>query len=139
LFSLIGTYYGGDGKSNFALPNLQGRAPMAWGDGPGLTSRVLGEDGGQDAVTLAYPEMPAHTHGVQANPNDGDTNSPGPMVSLTRSVSATAYKVPAGQTLVRMADSTILPSGESQSHENRQPYITLSFCLAMQGVFPPRG
>src|SRR5512136_2469483 len=92
LFSLLGTTYGGDGKSNFALPNLQGNAPMHWGQGPGLSLHDLGETGGSETVSLLESEMPAHLHNVRAATDPADLNAPSPARSLARSTSGFAYQ-----------------------------------------------
>jgi microcystin-dependent protein len=138
LFSLLGTTYGGDGRSTFALPDLQGRAPMHPGQGNGLSLRDLGEVGGTDSVTLLVSEIPQHSHSLNANPSQGDNNAPGSNVSLARSSNATAYQTNAGQNLVPLAPQAVSMSGGDQPHNNMQPYLTLNFCIALQGVFPPR-
>jgi microcystin-dependent protein len=138
LFSLLGTVYGGDGKSNFALPNLQGCAPMHPGQGPGLSLRDLGETAGSETVTLLASEMPAHTHNLVAAANPALVKLPSPNVSLARSRSANAYQTNTSQNLVSMAQEAITPTGGDQPHNNLQPYLTFNFCIAMQGVFPPR-
>jgi microcystin-dependent protein len=133
LFSLVGTFYGGDGKSTFALPNLMGRAPMHHGQGPGLTARDIGETGGQSAVPLTVAEIPAHTHGpLRVHDTPATTGTP----SSTRSLARASKNIYGGATnLVAMGDSV----GGSQPHDNRQPYLGLTFIIALQGVFPPRG
>jgi len=137
LFSLLGTTYGGDGKTTFALPNLQGNASMHWGQGPGLSNHDLGEAGGNETVTLLESEMPAHSHSVlaQSVPLGGVTTPAGN--SLTRPASGNLYDATA-PTVVQMAPQALQPAGGSQAHNNLQPYLTLSFCIALQGVFPPR-
>ena len=137
LFSLLGTTYGGNGMSNFALPDLQGRAPMHPGQGPGLSLHDLGETGGSETVTLLESEIPAHTHVLMADPNVSETADPGGN-SLARSSSLNVYQTNVNQNLVNMSDSTIAPTGGDQSHNNMQPYLTFYFCIALQGVFPPR-
>jgi microcystin-dependent protein len=137
LFSLLGTTYGGDGKSNFALPNLQGSAPMHPGQGPGLSLHDLGETGGSDTVTLLQAEMPAHPHGLRDHDIDlGELNAPAPPRALAKSANATAY-TPAAN-LVAMSPSALPPAGGDQPHNNMQPYLTFYFNIALQGVFPPR-
>ena len=138
LFSLVGTFYGGDGKSTFALPDLQGCAPMHQGQGPGLSQRFLGESGGEENVTLLQSEMPAHTHILQANPNQGDNLAPGPAIALASSTGGSLYAT-GSPTLALMNFQALAPGGSSFPHNNMQPYLTLNFCIAMQGVFPPRG
>src|SRR5215213_1523405 len=137
LFSLLGTTYGGDGKSNFALPDLQGRAPMHPGQGPGLSLHDLGETGGSETVTLLESEIPSHSHNVIAQPAPADTNLPANNV-LARVTGATPYQ-PVGGSLVSMAPEALAPAGGDQPHNNLQPYLTFYFCIALQGVFPPRG
>jgi microcystin-dependent protein len=137
LFSLLGTTYGGDGKSNFALPDMQGNAPMHPGQGPGLSLHDLGETGGSDTVTLLDSEMPSHSHGLKANPSTGTKSIPSNN-SLARTSGATPYLPPAGAPLVAMAGQALAPAGGDQPHNNMQPYLTLNFCIALQGVYPPR-
>jgi microcystin-dependent protein len=136
LFSLIGTFYGGDGKSTFALPNLQGRAPMHPGQGPGLSLHDLGEEGGTETVSLLESEIPAHTHGLMASVRDGTNQSPVAQL-LANGVGGIAnFDAPGA--VVPLADVAIAPAGGDQPHNNMQPYLTLSFNIALQGVFPPR-
>jgi microcystin-dependent protein len=137
LFSLLGTTYGGDGKSNFALPNMQGSAPMHPGQGPGLSLHVLGEASGSDTVTLLTTEMPSHNHSLLANINPANLPSPSPTESYTRSSPGTAYKNTTTN-LTPLSISAIATAGGDQPHNNLMPYLTLNFCIAMQGVFPPR-
>ncbi|MGH9242346.1 MAG: phage tail protein [Vicinamibacterales bacterium] len=137
LFSLLGTTYGGDGKSTFALPNLQGRAPMHPGQGPGLSLHDLGEQGGSDTVTLLESEIPAHSHALRASSDAGDLFAPNPNTSLAASAGATAYQ-PSTANLVQLAPEALPPAGGDQPHNNLQPYLTFYFNIALQGVFPPR-
>jgi microcystin-dependent protein len=137
LFSLLGTFYGGDGKSTFALPDLQGAAPMHQGQGSGLTDRVIGEAGGSDAVTVLAGEIPAHGHALLASPDPGELPSPGTDRSLARS-QPFVYKT-GSPAVDAMAPEALAPSGGGQPHNNLQPYLTLNFCIALQGIFPPRG
>lgn len=137
LFSLLGTTYGGNGKSNFALPDLQGRAPMHPGQGPGLSLHDLGETGGSDTVSLLESEIPSHSHFMRAHDIDlGELNAPANNRSLARSANATAYTSSAN--LVNMSDAALTPAGGDQPHNNLMPYLTFYFCIALQGVFPPR-
>jgi microcystin-dependent protein len=138
LFSLLGTTYGGDGKSNFALPNMQGNAPMHPGQGPGLSLHDLGETGGSDTVTLLESEIPSHSHGLLGSTQSANGNNPGPTVMLAKSNGGFAYSTNSTQNLVNMADVTIAPAGGDQPHNNLMPYLTLNFCIALQGVYPPR-
>jgi microcystin-dependent protein len=137
LFSLLGTTYGGDGKSTFALPDLQGRAPMHPGQGPGLSLHNLGESAGLETVTLLESEIPAHNHALLATANPGNLAAPSPARSLARSSPGTAYK---GSPVAnaQFAFQALSPSGGDQPHNNLMPYLTFYYCIALQGVFPPR-
>jgi microcystin-dependent protein len=138
LFSLLGTQYGGDGKSTFALPNLQGSAPMNQGQGQGLTERYVGETGGEETVTLIQTEMPAHTHVARAN-GDGPTTSD-PANAIWTAVDRTAAPPYGPATnLVPMNPMALSVAGGSMPHNNRQPYLTVNFIIALQGIFPARG
>ena len=137
LFSLLGTFYGGDGKSTFALPNLQGSVPIQQGQGAGLTERFLGETSGEPVVTLIATEMPIHNHFVQGNFNPGDVFTPSPNTVLANSSPGSAYSDAAGN-LAQMNPTAISPAGGSLPHNNMQPYLTVTFVIALQGVFPPR-
>ena len=133
LFSLLGTTYGGNGKSNFALPDLQGRAPMHPGQGPGLSLHDLGETGGSETVTLLESEIPAHTHALRAVEDDGQFFTP---VNGFLAAGNSMYSNAAANTT--MAPQMLAPAGGDQPHNNLQPYLTFYFCIALQGVFPPR-
>lgn len=136
LFSLLGTTYGGNGKSNFALPNLQGSAPMHPGQGPGLSLHDLGETGGSETVTLLESEIPSHSHTATAV--DIVADSPmGENASLASPPAGNPYDSAAN--LVQLSGNAISPSGGDAPHNNLQPYLTFYFCIALQGVFPPRG
>jgi microcystin-dependent protein len=137
LFSLLGTTYGGDGKSNFALPNMQGNAPMHPGQGPGLSLHDLGETGGSDTVTLLESEIPSHPHALMENTTTG-TKSPPQGNSIARVSGATPYLPPTGATLAALSSSAVAPAGGDQPHNTLMPYLTLNFCIALQGVYPPR-
>ncbi|HEX8173537.1 MAG TPA: tail fiber protein [Pyrinomonadaceae bacterium] len=137
LFSLLGTTYGGDGKSTFALPDLQSRAPMHPGQGNGLSLHDLGEEAGSETVTLLQSEIPAHQHILMCLPAPADTNLPD-GTSIGRTQNATPYLPPAGAPLTPMAFQSLTIAGASLPHNNMQPYLTLNFCIALQGVFPPR-
>ena len=137
LFSLLGTTYGGDGKSTFALPDMQGNAPMHPGQGPGLSLHDLGETGGSETVTLLESEIPLHTHSLRYHGVDlAELNAPAANRALASSTNATAFVAPANFTV--MAFQALPPAGGSLPHNNMMPYLTLNFCIAMQGVFPPR-
>jgi microcystin-dependent protein len=135
LFSLLGTTYGGNGQSNFALPDLQGRAPMHPGQGPGLSLHDLGETGGSETVTLLQSEIPGHAHTLRASSSLGDTPAPAGH-SLARYTNA--YQTTVNTNLVAMAPAALAPAGGDQPHNNMMPYLTFYFCIALQGVFPPR-
>lgn len=137
LFSLLGTTYGGNGKSNFALPNLQGRAPMQPGQGPGLSLHDLGESAGSETVTLLESEMPGHSHALNSQSAPGDSATP-QANAYARVIGAAPYKAPAGAALAAMAPETLVPAGGGAPHNNMMPYLTFYFCIALQGVFPPR-
>ena len=136
LFSLLGTTYGGDGKSNFALPDLQGRAPMHPGQGPGLSLHDLGETGGSETVALLESEIPSHNHGMLAYNDIGEDRIPGPTEAMARSTGGLLYGVPGS--VVPLSDNALPPAGGDKPHNNLQPYLTFYFCIALQGVFPPR-
>ena len=138
LFSLLGTYYGGDGKSTFALPDLQGSAPLGQGQGAGLAEYFLGQVSGSENITLLTTEMPLHNHVMQGNFNLGDLFTPSPAVALTNSDPGFAYTAATGN-LVQMAFQGVSMNGGSLPHNNMMPYLTVTFIIAMQGVFPPRG
>jgi microcystin-dependent protein len=138
LFSLLGTTYGGDGKSNFALPNLQGNAPMHPGQGPGLSLHDLGETGGSDTVSLLNSEIPSHSHTLQAQTSPASLEVGAPDRSLARSAGGYAFKQSPYTNLVAMSAQALAPAGGDQPHNNMQPYLTFNFCIALQGVYPPR-
>jgi microcystin-dependent protein len=136
LYSLLGTVYGGDGRSNFALPNLQGRAPMQQGSGRGLMPHTLGESGGTPAVTLQQTDMPAHTHQLMHAGGSADAATPGPATGFARTTAAQVYAT-GGATMPTVPEA-LNPGGGGGAHNNLQPYLTLNFCIALQGIFPPR-
>jgi microcystin-dependent protein len=136
LFSLLGTTYGGNGKSNFALPDLQGSAPMHPGQGPGLSLHDLGEIGGSQTVTLLESEIPAHTHVQNGNTGSANLQFGAPNRSLARATGANSYSDQTGSSFI--APQTLTPAGGDQPHNNMQPFLTLYFNIALQGVFPPR-
>jgi len=138
LFSLLGTTYGGDGKSNFALPNLQGCAPMQAGQGPGLSLRDLGETGGEQTVTLLQTEMPAHGHTAQASPAGGVASPAGNAWGSALKGFAGAYAASVPASNVQMNPFATSIAGGNLPHNNLQPYLGLTFIIALQGVFPAR-
>jgi len=127
LFSLLGTTYGGDGRVNFALPDLRGRTPIHMGSG-----FSLGERGGEAAHTLSVGELPVHSHVLQATEAAATTDSPAGNVMAAASIPAYGPPSPA----VAMGPAAVTPTGGSQAHLNMQPFLTLSFCMALQGIFP---
>ena len=135
LFSLLGTTYGGDGKSNFALPNMQGNAPMHPGQGPGLSLHDLGETGGSDTVSLLESEIPSHSHGFIVSQSDATDQSPVNEL-LAAGVGIGQYGTPGA--ITQLSSNALAPAGGDQPHNNMQPYLTLNLCIALQGVYPPR-
>lgn len=136
LFSLLGTTYGGNGKSNFALPDLQGRTPLQQGQGPGLSFYNMGEQGGYETISLLESEIPSHAHQVRATATAGDQRTPVnhyPSAAAGRGTSL--YK---NNPSSKISMLPLSPSGGDQPHNNRQPYLVLNFVIALQGVFPPR-
>nr|WP_237705559.1 tail fiber protein [Chthoniobacter flavus] len=127
LFSLLGTTYGGDGRVNFGLPDLQGRVPMHMGNG-----HTLGERGGEQGHTLAISEIPTHTHTAQAISDNADQTIPAAATVL----GGVSGMYNAGTNLTGMVPTTVVAVGGSQAHLNMQPFLTLSFCIALQGIFP---
>jgi len=151
LFSLLGTTYGGDGRNNFALPDLRGRVSIHQGTGPGLTTRKMGSKGGSEWVTLTEAQMPSHNHTGQATLsgkvkcNSGAGNADTPVGNSLATISRTNQYSNAGAN-ADMADGTVDASGNlttsnaggSQPHLNMQPYLTVNYCIALIGLFPSR-
>jgi microcystin-dependent protein len=136
LFSLLGTTYGGDGKSNFALPDLQGQVPMHPGQASTGTLYDLGQTGGTETVALLESELPSHRHTMRADTIDpADTNVPNPSASFALSTGGTLYQATSN---TQLSPGTLAPAGGGLPHNNMQPYLTLNFCIALQGIFPPR-
>jgi microcystin-dependent protein len=136
LFSLLGTTYGGNGQSTFALPNMQDNAPMHPGQGPGLSLHDLGEQGGEPFVTLLESEMPAHSHAWNASNQDGNDQSPVNELMAGGVGGVSTYAAPSA--VKQFSFNTVGPAGGSLPHNNMMPYLTLNFCIALQGIFPPR-
>ncbi|GAA3283655.1 phage tail protein [Dactylosporangium vinaceum] len=139
LFSLLGTVYGGNGTTTFALPDLQGAAPLGTGQAPGLSQYVQGETGGAETVTLLATEMPQHTHIAQAAPVRGDRNSPAAATWAEAALGRVRdrhYATAPDSTA--MAANALTVTGASQPHDNLAPYLTLTFIIALTGVFPTR-
>jgi microcystin-dependent protein len=138
LFSLLGTTYGGNGMNTFALPDLQGRAPMHHGQGPGLSLHDLGETGGSETVTLLESEVPVHAHALRSNDSVAELQRPSGSVSMSRSVNAYAYQTVTNANLSALSATALAPAGGGAPHNNMMPFLTFYFCIALQGVFPPR-
>jgi microcystin-dependent protein len=138
LFSLLGTTYGGDGKTTFGLPDLQGNVPVHPGQGPGLSERFLGEASGSDSVTLLISETQIHAHAFNVSPDPADIATPQPGESLARSVGGQSYQTVTNANLVAMAPEVLAPAGGDLPHNNLMPYLTVTFCIALQGIFPQR-
>jgi microcystin-dependent protein len=137
LFSLLGTYYGGDGKSTFALPNLEGSVPIHQGQGKGLSLYDLGQQGGSDTVTLIDSEMPFHTHSLVGSKQAAVEREPGNQ-QFAKGAGIGFYDTNA-QPTTTLAFQFLGPAGSTFPHNNMQPYLGVQFCIALQGVFPPRG
>lgn len=135
LFSLIGTTYGGDGRSTTALPNMAGRAAMHPGRGPGLTARRLGERGGTETVSLSTSQMPSHSHSLLVSSIRADETAPSQNVTLGRA-SSLAYA--GGQANSTMSDQTVSTAGGDQPHNNMQPLLAMNFIIALRGLYPSR-
>jgi microcystin-dependent protein len=139
LFSLLGTTYGGNGQSTFALPDMQSNAPMHPGQGPGLSLHDLGETGGSETVTVLVAEIPIHNHNIATHNLDaGGLQNPAPPVNLAKSSQGNAYQTSASANLTQLAAQALAPTGNSQPHNNMMPYLVLNFCIALQGIFPAR-
>jgi microcystin-dependent protein len=138
LFSLLGTFYGGDGRSTFALPNLQGMVPINQGNGAGLSPRVIGESGGERTVTLLQTQMPAHRHTAGATTQPGDQLSPAGMVPATPAISRGARAYATGDANTSLSPSALSVTGGGQPHNNMAPFLVLNFVIALQGIFPAR-
>ncbi|MFY2556326.1 phage tail protein [Corallococcus terminator] len=137
LFSLLGTTYGGNGTTTFALPDLRGRYPMQPGQGPGLSPRTLGEQGGAETVTLISTQMPAHNHTLNVSSQQGDTETPIGVVLATDST-ATVLNYRAAPIDGTMNPAAIGIAGGNQPHNNMSPFLAINFIIAMEGVFPSR-
>lgn len=137
LFALLGTTYGGDGRTTFALPDLRSRIPLHFGQGPGLSSYSLGEVGGAEAVALTVAQLPRHSHAAQGASGAGSSSGPTGQVWAGSVLNDTPYRS-GGVPTATMAAGAITATGGGQGHENRQPYLTLNFIIALVGVFPSR-
>ena len=139
LFSLLGVNYGGDGRTTFGLPNLQASAPMFWGQGPGLTNRSIGEVGGTATVTLINSQMPMHNHTAYGSSSGGSLDNPigNNFASAPRGSGGALYATQAPPT-ASMGQSPVGLTGGNQPHNNLQPYLAVTFIIALQGIFPQR-
>ena len=135
LFSLLGTYFGGDGVNNFGLPDLRGRLAVGQGQGPGLSNYSQGQSGGAETVVLSANQAPLHTHTMMAAANV-TTPDPGPSVVL--GTPAAAVRLYGSGAATPLASSAVAPFGSSVPHENRQPYLALNYIIALSGIFPSR-
>jgi microcystin-dependent protein len=135
LFSLLGTVYGGDGKSTFALPDLQGNIPISQGQGAGLQDYFIGQSSGSETVTLLLTELPQHIHNLMADSDNGPDN--GNPANAALSQPAAIYSS-ATTPITQFAFQSLSPQGGSLPHNNMMPYLTLNFCIALQGVYPAR-
>jgi microcystin-dependent protein len=138
LFSLLGTTYGGNGQTTFALPDLRGRVPIQPGQGPGLSPRTLGEAGGQETVTLIASQMPAHNHGLNVFNGPGTASSPAGAVIAAPVSGATLDKAFSATPSATMSPASIGSAGGSQPHNNMPPYQCVNFIIALEGIFPSR-
>jgi microcystin-dependent protein len=142
LFSLLGVTYGGNGTTNFALPNLQGHVPISSGQGPGLSNYALGQVGGEQNVTLLQTQMPTHTHPLPAVPGAATSSSPaGGMVASGKGSGRGAFAInsySAASAGTSLNPVLVGPSGGSLPHNNMQPYLVMNWCIALNGIFPPR-
>ena len=138
LFSLLGTFYGGDGKSTFALPNLEGSVAIGQGQGPGLSDYFLGQSSGSEFITLLQNETPIHNHGVVTSGGDAGDRSPFNERFAVGVGGASRYAPLNSGAQTQLAPNALSVAGASLPHNNMMPYLTLNFCIAMQGIFPPR-
>jgi microcystin-dependent protein len=135
LFSLLGTMYGGNGISTFALPDLRGRAPMHFGQGPGLSNYVEGQAGGEEVHTLATAEMPAHSHAAYGDAANGVSDVPTNQLPARNPAGIPAYGAAA---TAQLASNHIAAAGSSSPHNNLQPFLVINYCIALQGIYPSR-
>jgi microcystin-dependent protein len=138
LYSLIGTTYGGNGQTNFALPDLRGRVPVGFGDGPGLTPVPMGESAGSEQVSLNEQQIPAHDHEVAAAASGGKGATQDPAGAVYAGLTDTKIWAGVPATAENMNSGMVKPAGGGQSHENRMPYLAMNYLIALQGLFPQR-
>jgi len=140
LFSLLGTFYGGDGRTTFALPDLRGRIPLQQGQGPGLSNRDLGETGGSSTVTLLTTEIPSHTHQIKAVTASGTSTDPTNKTWAQARYGRVADQIYAtGAPDTQMSSNAMSTVGSGLPHNNMSPYLCVTFIIALQGIYPPRG
>jgi microcystin-dependent protein len=138
LFSLLGTMYGGDGRTTFGLPDLRGRVPLHVGQGPGLMSKTQGSKGGAEAHALTMAEMPQHHHAFHGSTGGANSEVPTGNLLATQKRKDQIYAPAVPGTLTPMHDTSVGPAGNNQPHNNMPPFLTMRFCIALQGVFPSR-
>jgi microcystin-dependent protein len=139
LFAVIGTIYGGNGSSNFALPDLKGRVPLGYGQSPGTSYYPIAQQDGFESVSLATNQLPSHTHEMYAFKGLGTSTTPdGNSTFGVYQNNRLYYRSPTPAVLTAMSDAALTTAGKSDPHENRQPYLVLNFCIALEGIFPAR-
>jgi microcystin-dependent protein len=141
LFSLLGTYYGGNGTTTFGLPDLRGRVPLCMGTGLGLSPYAIGQAGGSESVTLQTNQMPSHNHMMLANSANASLPTPGGNMACSQIAPAKGFWVASGANTgnpIGMNPNALTPAGGSQAHENRMPILTITFIIALSGIFPSR-
>lgn len=138
LFSLLGTTFGGNGTTNFALPNLQGRVPMGAGSGPGLTPRTLGEMSGTETATLNVNNLPAHTHAATLNVSTAAATATSPAGNVLAAAEREVYAPSASMVAANASAVTVQSAGGSQPFSIMQPYLVINFCISTQGIYPSR-
>ena len=139
LFALLGTQFGGNGTSNFALPNLQGNVPVGQGNGAGLSQRLMGDTGGEQNVTLTQNMMRSHNHGMSGVATSGSSVTPDPTMALAEPPTVVPiYQTSLGSPAATLSAGAVTPSGGGQPHNNLQPFLVLNFIIALQGIFPAR-
>lgn len=139
LYTLIGTTYGGDGTSTFAVPNLNGRAPLGMGQGAGLSSYVIGQSAGTEQVTLLANQVGSHSHALAASAQTGTATAPSPTVALATSAFSAAGMYGAPPPTTALSSASIALTGGNLPHENRQPFLTITYIIAAFGIFPSQG
>jgi microcystin-dependent protein len=136
LFAILGTTFGGDGRTTFGLPDLRGRVPLHPGSGPGLSPYALGQSGGVESVTLQLTQIPAHNHAFSPPCSDGAPSTPSPVGAVAANQDQTPFYAASGTAAMAPGASSL--SGGGQAHENRQPSLAINFIIALEGIFPSR-